>query len=211
ISDVYEDLDLYAMILEYKNNLDQLLVNKTKLTESKVKLNRYNESLEKLEEALSTLNDERDKTKMKYQHYCKFVKEKEFLEDKFKDVEMVQKALSPNKGIPLVFIDIYLQQARIIANDLLDEAFNGKYHLEDFIINEKEFKIPFTKTEYVEDVSKGSEGEKSIISLVLSFAFIKNISCEFDIMFLDEIDGPLDKMNRKSFAHAIQTQMDIMG
>ena len=46
---------------------------------------------------------------------------------------------------------------------------------------------------------KASQGERAIISLALSFALIRQRSFIYNIMLLDEVDGPLHKSVRDKF------------
>lgn len=208
--EVESEKEKYSSIITYKNNNDLLIANCKKAKEIQSNLKELESISNELDKNEIYLNNLKDELFVKYNQYKKYISEKQLFMDKYNDVRLLKDAVSPNKGIPLIYIDIYLQQVRIVANELLDKAFNGTMHFEDFVINEKEFRIPFTKTEYTDDISKGSEGLKSILSLALSFAFIHQVSSSFNLMFLDEVDGPLDKKNRKKFAFAVQKQMDIL-
>lgn len=211
INEILDNMDDYLDYVKYIENKEYMIEisNKTKRYKSDIK--QFKEGLQYLNKYKEDLSKEFSDLSYKETLYGKLKAERKILKDKFADVEIVKKAMSSTKGIPLVYIDLYLQQVRILANGLLEEAFNDILKLEDFVINNNEFRIPFSRREYVDDIKSGSAGERSIVSLVMSFAFISQISSTFNIMFLDEVDGPLDKRNRKSFANAVETQMDIMG
>jgi DNA repair exonuclease SbcCD ATPase subunit len=85
-------------------------------------------------------------------------------------------------------------------NNLLDTIYKGELQIERFIIDENEFRIPFIKSGIkVPDISFASQGESSFISIVLSLSLIMQSMTKYDIICLDELDGPLDTKNREQF------------
>lgn len=210
VNELYEALDRYKELDDLCQKFDSKI---QELTEVKSKLKTVEQAIVGVERDIEKAEERRNKLNFKKMEIKKFTKEKKILEKDYKDTEMVRTSLSSNKGVPLIHIEIYLQKVRMIANDLLERAFGGSLKLYKFVINDKEFRMPFTADGGItkaSDVSKGSEGQKVILSLVLSFAFISQISSDFNIVLLDEVDGPLDKKNRRMFADVIQKQMDIL-
>lgn len=210
VDELYETLDRYKELDDMCKQFDSKV---QELTEVKTKLKTVEQAIIGVERDIEKAEEKRNKLNFKKMEIKKFTKEKKILEKDYKDTEMVRTSLSSNKGVPLIHIEIYLQKVRMIANDLLERAFGGSLKLYKFVINDKEFRMPFTADNGLtkaSDVSKGSEGQKVILSLVLSFAFISQISSDFNIVILDEVDGPLDKRNRRMFADVIQKQMDIL-
>lgn len=210
VNELYDTLDRYieldSICKQFESKISELKEVKSKLKTVEQAIIGVGKDIEKTEEKRNKLNFKKMEIK-------KFTKEKKMLEKDYKDTEMVRTSLSSNKGVPLIHIEIYLQKVRLIANDLLERAFGGSLKLDKFVINDKEFRMPFTSDggmTYASDASKGSEGEKVILSLVLSFAFTSQISSNFNVILLDEVDGPLDKKNRRMFADVIQKQMDIL-
>lgn len=135
--------------------------------------------------------------------------EKNELEDKFEDINIIKEALSSNKGIPLLFIQLYLRNTRIIANQLLDSIYHGDLELLEFDINEKEFRIPYRKNGIiVNDVVHCSQGEETFISIALSFALSEQSNIDYNIMLWDEIDATLDTRKRTEFLNIIDTKLD---
>lgn len=135
----------------------------------------------------------------------------------YKPTETVAKALSPTSGIPLVLIKMYLSQTEQIANDLLEVAYNGDFSIH-FETTEKEFLIhvigkdPVTSVEYVkEDISLASQGEIALTTISISLALIEQAIGDYNILCLDEIDGPLDSSNRENFINILNKQMDKLG
>lgn len=206
-------IELYNDHLEYNRYLKKVEENNSKIEEYNnlnKKLNDINIAIENIKSMIDDNTKQRDKLLFNYKEIKKAKKEKELIENKLDDIRMVRTSLSSNKGIPLKYIKLYLEQARLLSNELLMKSFDGKYLFDSFIIDEKEFKIPFIKNnEIIEDISKGSQGEQAILSLVLVYAFVKQIGSPYNIMYLDEMDGALDKNNRKLFVSVIEKIFDM--
>ena len=58
------------------------------------------------------------------------------------------------------------------------------------------------------DVKYASQGEISFLSIALSFALSSQALAKYNIMLLDEIDGPLDTRNREKFIRILERQID---
>ena len=99
-----------------------------------------------------------------------------------------------------------------LANELLALLFNGEYVIQPFIINESEFRIPCLGSGYLnDDISSMSSSQIGMISMILSFSLLYNSSTKYNIIKLDEIDGPLDYNNRVYFADVLNRIMSILG
>ena len=134
--------------------------------------------------------------------------EKEILEDKFEYVEIIKESLSSTKGIPLIFIQLYLKNIQSIANNIIHHMFGENLTLLDFVISEKEFSIPYMVNGIqVKDVSLASQGERSAIVMGLSFAMLQQYMAIYNVMLFDELDGPLDVRNKKKFIEVVEKQM----
>lgn len=200
IDKLKEDYDNYN---EYKYNYECILGESNKylnILENDIKPN------------ISRLNNRRDSIISDINEYKKLIKQKDLLNEYYTDIEITKKALSPNKGIPLKSINSYLQKTRYIANQILKEAFDGEILLDEFIIDEKEFKIPvYGKGDGVDDASKCSSGERALITLAISLAMYKqnntNCNTKYNVLGLDELDGPLDEDRRRKFLHLLETQI----
>lgn len=111
-------------------------------------------------------------------------------------------AVSSKKGIPLVFVRLFLDECRDIINDLISDVFDDSIEIVRFDIPEdgNEFNIPYTRNgAFIDDIIKSSQGERAIISLALSFALIRQRAFKYNIMLLDEVDAPLDRLARNRF------------
>lgn len=199
-------------IKKLKDEVSKCSDSMTKLIEYDDELNSILDEISNIQKAISISEKQKSEIEYKINNINKFIKEKEVLQEHYKDIEMTKRALSSSKGIPIVFIKLYLQKTKLIANNLLKNAFDGTLRLDDFEVNEKEFRIPCSgKGESNPDVSTASQGEKALIGLSLSFALSRQSSSKYNIMLLDELDGPLDKKHKKIFIDLLDKQMDILG
>lgn len=127
----------------------------------------------------------------------------------YDDMIFVKNALSSKQGMPLYFISNYLKNTEEITNELLDIAYDGKIYIDSFDITPTEFSIPFfNKGKRLNDVKYASQGELSFLSLAIAFALSRQVLTNYNIMLLDEIDGPLDLYNREKFIKVLENQID---
>lgn len=133
------------------------------------------------------------------------------IEKDFNKISLVKKALDPKSGIPLVFIKSYLGGTELITNELLNIAYNGKFEIK-FVPSAKDFMIQVRSGDnIIEDIKLASQGEISMTTISISLALIERSLGEYNIMYLDEIDGPLDKNNRESFINILNKQIQKLG
>lgn len=136
--------------------------------------------------------------------------EQEQLHEKFDDIKLLRDALSSTKGIPLLFIQLYFNNATTIINQLLGLVENN-IEVCNFVINEKQFDIPYIKNGIkVNDVSRCSQGETSLVTIALSFALMSQSVRDYNIMLLDEIDAPLDAENKEAFLPMLEHQANAI-
>lgn len=208
----YEDM---VVAMEHEDEVE------AEFNDLKSKLTLASQLSLQIREKTSILNDlQFRKNKMSKTHqdnefrienYKRYKKDLDELSSKFTDLEYLARALSSREGIPLIFIQAYLKDIKDIANQLLDVVYDGDLHLEDFEITADEFGIPYsTKGTTVKDVIYASQGERSFISLALSFALTYKSISKYNIMLLDEIDATLDISNREKFLHVLEMQIDMI-
>lgn len=208
----YEDM---VTAMEHKDEVE------TEFNSLKSKLALASQLSLQIREKSSILNDlQFRKNKMnktfqdnafRIENYKRYKKDLDELSSKFTDLEYLARALSSREGIPLIFIQAYLKDIKDVANQLLDVVYDGDLHLEDFEITAEEFGIPYsTKGTTVKDVIYASQGERSFISLALSFALTYKSISKYNIMLLDEIDATLDISNREKFLHVLEMQIDMI-
>lgn len=191
------------------------------LLENNRKMNDINEALNleavakeeiaKYTYALEPLMKERDKVHHSVQMMQDYLKEKNELQTNYEFIETVKYYSSPTTGIQLVFMELYMGKIIALANDLLRLLFNGQFEIQPFVINDTEFRIPCLGSGYLnDDISSMSSSQIGMISMILSFALLHHSSTKYNIIKLDEIDGPLDYNNRVYFMDVLNNIMDIM-
>lgn len=127
-------------------------------------------------------------------------------------LKYIVEAVSSSKGIPLVYIQLFLRSCKETLNDLIGDVFGDSLEILDFIITQDEFKIPYAINGVcVEDIAKASQGQRSIISLALSFALIRQSMTKYNILLLDEMDGPLYRSDRTKFLDILYKQIAEIG
>lgn len=142
--------------------------------------------------------------------YDELIMERHALNDKFEDVAITREALSSTKGAPLIYIQLYLQSTTLFVNNILSSIYDN-FEIEGFEITESEFNIPYIKNGVrINDVSHASQGERSFLSLALSFALINKSIQDYNIMLLDEIDATLDTRNRSMFLSILLDMIDLI-
>ena len=210
IESYINDKELISNIDELKEGYNNYINYKLEYQKCTDELNEYLRLLDSdIKPNIERLTKMRDNVISDINEYNKLIKQKEILHEYYTDIEITKKALSPNKGIPLKSINSYLQKTRHIANQLLKEAFDGDILLDEFIIDEKEFKMPvYGKGDGVDDASKCSSGERALITLAISLAMYKQNNTKYNILSLDELDGPLDEDKRRKFLHLLELQIE---
>lgn len=194
-----EDLEVQRKLLEasyvdtsdctyYKNELNEV---DRLIKQSQDALYRYRYSLDLINEYVLELDD---------------------FKDKHQYVETIKKYCSPNTGIQIIFIDLYMNQILKTANYILKHLFGGEFILQNFVINENEFRIPVQGDGLlIDDISSMSASQIAMINMAVSFAILENTSSKYKIIRLDEIDSPLDTLNRAAYPQIVSMVMNILG
>lgn len=213
----------YDIINDYVNN-----INKYKaIEETYTKAIDCSDNIKKLDNSLALLtehakllsnsiadkNSEVKNLAYQLQYKTDLDKQIKDVKHRFEYVELVKESLSSTKGIPLVFIQLYLKNIQVMANNIIRSMFNDDdIELLDFVITDKEFSIPYRINGIeVMDAAYSSQGERATIVLALSFALLNQLMGRYNIMLLDEIDSPLYKDNRRKFIKIIEEQMKAIG
>lgn len=186
-------------IKKISEELKKISENKGKLLSINNELTPLYDNKEKIRFSLSKL----DEYKIELQEYT----------DKYNMIQVIKKYSSPTEGIQTIFMKLYMDRTLTMANELLSLLFDGQLELLDYEINEFEFRIPCrnTITSIInDDISSCSSAEKSMISMILSFALLYQSSTKFNIPQLDEIDAMLDQGNRSAFPTFVHTMMNIL-
>ena len=176
-----------SRLIEVNNEISRLTQIKSSKTAELTTLSVAKESIMILKEKLAKLTEEYNPTKD------------------------VTAALSPTTGIPLILIKMYLAETEKITNDLLDVAFNGDFKIK-FVTTDKDFSIRvIAKDNTKADIKLASQGELALTTISISLALIEQSIGDYNILCLDEIDGPLDSSNRESFTSILDSQINKLG
>lgn len=197
---------------KYKESLDEY--NKVKSNyilylKYKSELENINKDIANISEMVAYLNNEITNRGVVITSYHNYKDELFELDSMFNDMVTIQEALSSTKGIPLLFMQLYFKGIQVTANSIIKDIYDDTLMLSDFIINDKEFTIPYVVNGVkVRDISSASQGETSIINLALSLAIIENFVTDYNILLLDEIDGALSHENKQKFFYVLDKQLE---
>lgn len=197
--------DCRARLLDNSRKMNDINAALSRANTAKEQINQYSYSLE-------PLMKERDRATHSVQMMHDYIKERDELQSNYDYIETIKYYSSPTTGIQLVFMELYMGKIIALANELLRLLFNGQFVIQPFVINESEFRIPCLGSGYLnDDISSMSSSQIGMISMILSFALLHHSSTKYNIIKLDEIDGPLDYNNRVFFTDVLNNIMDIMG
>jgi DNA repair exonuclease SbcCD ATPase subunit len=192
--------DMKIRLNELKLRIEEINNLKVEKNHCLNTLNLDKSELTKINDFINKLTTKANQLVFNKETYMNLVTEHNALKLLFEDADVIKDSLNASKGIPLIFLQVYLKNCPIMMNNLLDTIYNGELQIEGFMIDENEFRIPFTKSRIkVPDISFASQGESSFISIVLSLSLIIQSMTKYDIICLDELDGPLDTKNREQF------------
>lgn len=221
---IIEDAKTFYSLLDskekYKSSLQEI-DNELIALDSKMELikkfDEYNkhmvQMINQIKSRIKELESQHFLVRVKLMEFKQLKEEKEKLTEKFNEVELIRNAVSGSKGIPLLYLNAHFSRARTIANRIISEVCGNYLQLERIIIDDKEFRIPYSKNGVViSDVLSASQGETSIISMALSFALIEEFvgSEGYNILLLDEIDGPLDIDIKSHLLRMLEKRMQVM-
>lgn len=182
----------------YKTNMEHIKNTEIELQKCKMNIDYLNE---KIQEQTSNLNQ-----------YNSLKNELTKFNTIYDEMNLTKEALSSKKGMSLYYIKNYLGNTEEITNELLDIAYDGKIYIDNFCITPTEFTIPFfNRGKLIKDVKYASQGEISFLSIALSFGLASQALSKYNIMLMDEIDGPLDTKNREKFIKILENQIDRIG
>src|SRR5699024_4385439 len=187
ISKNKETISVVESILDKYINRDSKAKD---LHELEVRLQEISNSVKAIEDAIKSINDiksritdignelnpsteTRDKMRFSLDRLKEYKEELSKYQTNYDLIELIKKYSSPTKGgIQNLFIQVYMGQTLNIANSLLRMLFNGTLVLDDYVINDKEFRIPCKSLESPivnDDISSCSTAQKCMISMILSF------------------------------------------
>lgn len=212
-------IDDFSRYVEYTNEVERLNTELTHTKESRdtlkeslkdkieydEKLAAYNKQVESIEFDISSLEDSIYQDRVKRTQFIELGQEIEQIKTRYDIVELLKEAVSTNKGIPLIYINSYFKSLRLVANEIIKDIYENDFVLEEFVVNDKEFRIPYrTKGVSVRDIRYASQAESSVATLAISFAMLEQFAYTYNIILLDEVDGPMYKGNKERFFAALE-------
>lgn len=221
ISSIERDIANRNLLLEASKILDSItknteemnsiVGNMAKITNCDTMINEYAAKIISISSQLEPLLKDRDKVNHSIRMVKDYQDEMKTIRQQYDLVESIKYYSSPTTGIQLVFMELYMGKIIGLANELLNNLFNGQYTIQPFIINESEFRIPCLGDGYInDDISSMSSAQIAMISMIISFSLLYNSSTKYNVIKLDEIDGPLDENNRILFTEVLNRIMSIM-
>lgn len=198
--------------IEFDNsNIQSIQSAMAKINECNGHIHYCSDQIVALTNQIAPKMRQRDEIKFKINQAEQYAQELQQLQEQYDRYEIIKHYSSPTKGIQLVFMELYMGKILHLANELLSFLFNGEYQIQPFIINESEFRIPCLGSGYLnDDISSMSSSQLTMISMILSFSLLHTSSTKYNIIKMDEIDGPLDENNRIMFIDVMNRIMDIM-
>ena len=196
ISMAYKEHDELNKLVEYKHDYDIVKY------QYEAKLKAINERIESTEKEIQ--NDH-----FREISYINITEEIERIKKRFDYVNDIKDATSQNGGIPLVHIKLYCRALCTIANSIIKDLYTGDFYLKEFDVREGVFNIPYyTKGFKVKDIRNGSQAEVSVAKIAISFAILSQFMTKYNIVLLDEIDGPMHRVNKERFFTALEGQLE---
>lgn len=182
---------------------------KIRVDELQQSIQNIETDIQRVDQELASTEEQMNIILFRLEQFKVLHQERAQLEDEYEERNIIRESLSSNKGVPLLYLQMYLRDTKSVVNKLLHEVYKGSLEIDDFIINDKEFRIPYIKNGItVEDVSMCSQGERAFIGIAISFALASRSIDIYNIMRIDEVDGTLDEYYRPSFIPVLERQMD---
>lgn len=205
LSYLIENKELFDSKDDIIKEYESLIRDKTEYDNILIQQEQLKNELNKTMVAKNHITKDRDKAIYKKKQIKELKKKKKTCEEVYKDLEMIRKATSTNKGIPLIYVTNFLNNTRLIANKMLSK-YNTNIKFGKFSINEKEFNMPLIKNGMENsDVRNGSGGERAIAALAISLAIVEQINNKkFNILILDEMDATLDSDSKRHFLDILE-------
>lgn len=192
-------------VAEFEKKSSKALEALSSITTLRDKINVLSAELEPLMREINTISGQLTLLDSYYEEYAKY-------KHSYDMIETLKKYCSPTSGgIQTLFMQLYMSKTKDIANSILSMLFNGSYRLEDFIINENEFRIPFIGEGLpVDDISSGSGAQIAMMGMIINLVLLHQASTRFNIAQLDEVTAALDSYNNSVFTNIMFYCMQIL-
>lgn len=190
---------------EYQRKSSKAIEAMSTITGLRTKIVNLSAQLDPLMREINTISGQLTLLDSYYEEYAKY-------KQSYNMIETLKKYCSPTSGgIQTLFMQLYMSKTKDIANSVLSMLFNGAYRLEDFIINENEFRIPFVGEGLpVDDISSGSGAQIAMMGMIINLVLLHQASTKFNIAQLDEVTATLDSYNNSQFTSILFYCMQIL-
>lgn len=190
---------------EYQRKSSKAMEAMSTITGLRTKIANLSAQLDPLMREINTISGQLTLLDSYYEEYAKY-------KQSYDMIETLKKYCSPTSGgIQTIFMQLYMSKTKDIANSVLSMLFNGAYRLEDFIINENEFRIPFVGEGLpVDDISSGSGAQIAMMGMIINLVLLHQASTKFNIAQLDEVTATLDSYNNSQFTSILFYCMQIL-
>jgi hypothetical protein len=172
----------------------------------------YEEKIRNLDFQIKEAEREIYNLRMKESTFNQLTAEIQHVEEYYEYAELIKEAVSSRTGIPKIHIMFYCRALKTIANKIIEEIYDGELILRDFDIDDTKFNIPYyTKGANVSDIRYGSQAETSVATIAISFAILMQFMPKYNIILLDEIDGPMHETNKERLFASLEGQLKSIG
>jgi DNA repair exonuclease SbcCD ATPase subunit len=217
VDDLRKELEVVTKLLDDDNTQLKELDNDIAI------LSENDSELRELQDRFNELQSEYESNKSKYDKLCHTIdtisKSKlqiNDLQEKKYIYELIKDASSPQSGIPLLYVQLFLNDCISITNQLISMVLDDSVEIVGLDLSKPDMKIPYRKNgQLMEDVKSASQGERAAISLALSFAFMHKClamnkgNFSYNILLLDEIDAPFDSNARDKCIQILAQQIKV--
>lgn len=213
LKELYQNAEpIFEGLRKVTSQIEQAEVDIVKLKETTMQLDEKKDFLSKITIGIKQFEMELQDLKTKRTLYNTYKADIHALEESYSLWEIVTRSVKPTEGIQLLFMEVYMANINVTVNDVLNRIYDGKLYIEQFTINKEEFNIPYVRNgTLIGDIKKCSKGEESFIGLAFAYSFLKSQMGNFNILLMDEVDGPLDTFNREHFLHTITRMFEDIG
>lgn len=210
INDKNIEKDAILNFTEVSEKLKELSSKRSSRIQLSGELSIINTQLRELRESKDTIEREHTLKAMNLKRHNEIIKELDEKRTEYQDIDNILFAVSNKSGIPLVYIQMYLDDTVEIANELLDIVYHGSLYLKSFEIGEDSFEMPYVKNgRTIPDVLSASQGEQSFFNMAISSALRCQSLTNYNIALFDEVDSMFDDKNRQGFIPVLEKQLEL--
>ena len=211
--------EIYDEVVNAADQYDKLKTEYESLGETVEKIIEMMNEIAKLQRevqeddtTMDTLGPRRERLKYDLNQFNELTLEKALIEKDFATLDIMRQIVAPGKGVWGECIALYMDDIRDTTNQLLMNMFNGNLYLDEFVITDKEFRIPYVYNgSQGEDVGIASSSQQAAISMALSLAIIAKMAGNYGVCIFDEADAPMSPANKEMFAEILIKQAKYIG